>query len=146
MLRPSRSLARLTTLSAFLLAVPMAARLSAQTVASDAGQNVTRDTVSIPVAPMVDQQAPVPAEQLAPAARGGAPLTGLRSAAHSRDVQRAFVPNAAATHANLGQARAMIVVGAAALITGAIIGDAPGTIIMVGGAVIGLYGLYQYLQ
>ena len=147
MLRPSRSLARLATLSAFLLTVPMAARLSAQTLAADVSQNVTRDTVSIPIGPMIDQQTPAPvAEPAAQATRGGAPLTGLRSAAHSREVERAFVPNAAATHANLGQARAMMVVGAAALITGAIIGDTPGTIIMVGGAVIGLYGLYQYLQ
>ena len=40
----------------------------------------------------------------------------------------------------------MMVVGVAALIAGAIIGDTPGTIIMVGGAVIGLVGLYSYLQ
>jgi hypothetical protein len=40
----------------------------------------------------------------------------------------------------------MMVVGVAALIAGAIIGETPGTIIMVGGAVIGLIGLYHYLQ
>ena len=39
-----------------------------------------------------------------------------------------------------------MVVGGAAIIVGAIIGDDPGTVIMVGGAIIGLYGLYQYLQ
>lgn len=76
----------------------------------------------------------------------GAPMTGLRAGVHLAETPRAAQPNAAATHANLGQARAMIVVGAAALIAGAIIGGDPGTIIMVGGAVIGLYGLYQYLQ
>lgn len=144
MLRSSRSLARLTTLSAFLLTVPMAGRLAAQTSAAPLDQNVTRDTVSIPVAPLLDQQAPS-AQRVAPAVRG-APLTGLRSAAHSREIERAFVPSPSATRANLGQDRALMVVGAAALITGAIIGGDSGRIIMVGGAVVGLYGLYQYLQ
>lgn len=48
--------------------------------------------------------------------------------------------------AGLGRPAALMIVGLAALITGAIIGDAPGTIIMIGGAGIGLYGLYHYLQ
>jgi hypothetical protein len=48
--------------------------------------------------------------------------------------------------AGLGQPMAMMVVGGAAVLLGAIIGDTPGTIIMIGGAVIGLIGLYEYLQ
>ena len=48
--------------------------------------------------------------------------------------------------AGLGQPKAMMVVGGAAVLLGAIIGDTPGTIIMIGGAVIGLVGLYEYLQ
>ncbi len=36
--------------------------------------------------------------------------------------------------------------GAAAGLSGAVIGDAPGTLFMVGGAVALLYGLYLYLQ
>jgi len=35
--------------------------------------------------------------------------------------------------------------GGAALITGAIIGDTPGTIIMIGGGAVLLYGLYLQL-
>lgn len=46
----------------------------------------------------------------------------------------------------LGQARAMMIVGGAALLAGAIVGGDAGAIIMVGGAVIGLVGLYEYLQ
>jgi hypothetical protein len=77
----------------------------------------------------------------------GAPMTGLRAGVHSRESSRPDRPTIAAPqHANLGQARAMMVVGVAALIAGAIIGDTPGTIVMVGGAVIGLIGLYDYLQ
>lgn len=52
----------------------------------------------------------------------------------------------ARTGAELGQSKAMMVVGLGGLIVGAIIGGTPGTIIMVGGAVVGLVGLYNYLQ
>jgi hypothetical protein len=44
------------------------------------------------------------------------------------------------------QSRAMMIVGGAGLIVGAIIGGTPGTIVMVGGAVVGLLGLYEYVQ
>jgi hypothetical protein len=37
-------------------------------------------------------------------------------------------------------------VGAGAFVAGAIIGGDAGTLIMVGGAVVGLYGLYEYLK
>jgi len=40
----------------------------------------------------------------------------------------------------------MMFVGVGALLAGAIIGGDPGTIIMVGGAVIGFIGLYEYMQ
>ena len=39
----------------------------------------------------------------------------------------------------------LMILGGAALITGVIIGDKAGTIIAVGGAIVGLYGLYVYL-
>jgi hypothetical protein len=38
-----------------------------------------------------------------------------------------------------------MIVGGAALIVGAVIGDSAGTIVMLGGAGIGLYGLYLFL-
>jgi hypothetical protein len=47
---------------------------------------------------------------------------------------------------NLGQARALMIVGAATFLAGALIGGDGGTVIMVGGAAIGLWGLYQYLR
>ena len=46
----------------------------------------------------------------------------------------------------LGEARAMMIVGGAAFIAGAIIGGDAGTLVMVGGAAVGLYGLYEYLK
>ena len=45
-----------------------------------------------------------------------------------------------------GSSVAMMGVGAAAIIVGSIIGGESGTIIAVGGAVIGLFGLYRYLR
>ena len=40
----------------------------------------------------------------------------------------------------------LMIVGGAAIITGAIIGDDAGTVIIIGGAGVGLYGLYLFLQ
>ena len=40
----------------------------------------------------------------------------------------------------------LMIVGGAAILTGIVIGNSAGYAISVGGAVIGLYGLYQYLQ
>ena len=39
-----------------------------------------------------------------------------------------------------------MIVGFAGLVAGAIIGGTAGTLIMVGGAALGLWGLYNYLQ
>ena len=45
-----------------------------------------------------------------------------------------------------GQAGAMMIAGGAAVVIGLVIGDDVGTLIAVGGAVVGLYGLYMYLK
>jgi hypothetical protein len=44
-----------------------------------------------------------------------------------------------------GSGVGLMILGGAALITGLIIGDDAGTVIAVGGALVGLYGLYVYL-
>ena len=41
---------------------------------------------------------------------------------------------------------AMMIVGGAALIVGAVVGGDSGTIIMIGGGALGLYGLWNYLK
>ena len=43
------------------------------------------------------------------------------------------------------RALALMIVGGAALVVGAVIGDDAGTIVMLGGAAVGLYGLYMFL-
>jgi hypothetical protein len=42
--------------------------------------------------------------------------------------------------------RALMIVGGVTLLVGAVIGGDAGTIIMIGGGAIGIYGLYKYLQ
>jgi hypothetical protein len=46
----------------------------------------------------------------------------------------------------LGQARALMIVGFSAVVIGLIIGDDAGALVAIGGAAIGLYGLYHYLR
>ena len=48
--------------------------------------------------------------------------------------------------AAFSQAQTLMIVGGAAFVAGALIGDDAGTVVMVGGAAVGLYGLYLYLQ
>lgn len=96
-----------------------------------------------------DAQAPAGAavvkDSAAPLAVVPAGPTLNRAAAGVR-VTRTDAPPPAPQPAETRQNKAMLVVGAAGLIVGAIIGDTAGTLIMVGGAVIGLFGLYKYLE
>jgi len=136
-MRLSTSVVVLSLLAAGI--APLHAQIVVPSVPSDSAP-VVRDSVQRPsdISDIATPQQP---------ALLGAPMTGLRAGVHLRETKRPDQPTMLPPqHANLGQARAMMVVGVAALIAGAIIGDTPGTIVMVGGAVIGLIGLYDYLQ
>ena len=114
---------------AFLLAA--AAPLSAQSIAA----------APVPSAAAVPAAQPV---SFAPAA--GPTYSAMTVAAHTSERVDEHVISAAARGGDVGQAKAMMIVGAAAFLAGAVIGNTPGTIVMVGGAVVGLVGLYDYLQ
>ena len=73
--------------------------------------------------------------------REGAPRALKRPASE----QSLKAPVVMAAH-RTDQSTAMMIVGGAAFIAGALIDGDAGTIIMVGGAAVGLYGLYLYLQ
>lgn len=120
-----------------------AAPLRAQSANAEATV-LTPDTTRTAVAAPTISTASTPTAEASPV--GGAPETGLRAAVHSKETARPDASMAAPAHANLGQARAMMGVGLAGLVVGAIIGGTPGTVIMVAGALIGLKGLYDYLQ
>ena len=68
------------------------------------------------------------------------------AAVHRTAAPRSLDAAMAATRKNLGPARAMMIVGGVGFVAGALIGGDAGTIVMLGSAVVGLYGLYQYLQ
>ena len=81
----------------------------------------------------------------------------LRSAVAGPTVQSAAVGFRATTDNNTalkagpirrgaGQDVALMVVGVGAMIAGAIIGGTAGTIVLIGGAAMALYGLYNYLE
>jgi hypothetical protein len=68
------------------------------------------------------------------------------AAVHRASAPLSFDAAMAATHQNMGQAKALMIVGAVGFVAGAVIGGDAGTIVMLGSAAVGLYGLYQYLQ
>ena len=73
-------------------------------------------------------------------------LTATAVRQHAQATDSLSAAAVAATRKNMGQPIALMVVGAAAIVVGAVIGGDAGTIFMIGGAVAGLIGLYQYLQ
>lgn len=90
-----------------------------------------------------------PATEPAPAAAqpsAGPTMDAASVAVRQPVTHEARDPNAPPRRAGYGQPVALMVVGGAALLTGLIIGGGAGTAIAVGGAVVGLYGLYEFVQ
>jgi hypothetical protein len=123
-----RSRAALVMMSAFILVLraPQGAAqsLSATPTATQIAPNVTATQVQQPqVGPTFDA--------LTVGVRHVAPAT-------TQAQQRGG--------AGLGQNEALMIVGGAAILVGAIVEGDAGKIFMIGGAIVGLYGLYKYLQ
>ena len=87
-----------------------------------------------------------PADVAAPAHPAGPTMDAASVAVRQPVTSETRAPNAPARRAGYGQPVALMVVGGAALLAGLIISGGAGTAIAVGGAVVGLYGLYEYLQ
>jgi hypothetical protein len=120
---------RLALFALSLVAAPLGAQVNGRTPG-----------LLVPATTATEQVSPV-----TPVTRGPT----LESARLAATIPQSAAPReltAAPQKMNLGQARALMIVGGAAILAGAIIGDDAGGIIMVGGAVIGLIGLYEYLQ
>ena len=83
------------------------------------------------------------ASEVIPAIAG--PMASSAAVAARRAPAEATAP-AAPAPANQGRGTGLMIVGGAAILTGIVIGNGAGYAISVAGAVIGLYGLYQYLQ
>lgn len=89
----------------------------------------------------------------APAASADGPALSSRAAGArpvaATDVRASALEeesSALRRRARFNYSQTLMIVGGAAFIAGALIGDDAGTIVMVGGAAVGLYGLYLYLQ
>jgi hypothetical protein len=113
------------------------------------------DSSSTGVASPAPAAAPIASEAL----RGHAQDAGhaASTAGPSREAATAgirAVPESATTlsaaparqQGSFGRSETLMIVGGAAFVAGLIIGDDAGTVVMVTGAAIGLYGLYLYLQ
>lgn len=92
------------------------------------------------VAAAQDAAAPQPAPNAGPTVDGTA--TAFRGAGIVQDGSSIEMQR----RQGVGRPVALMIVGGAALLVGAVIGDDVGTLFMIGGAVALLYGLYKYLQ
>jgi hypothetical protein len=111
-------------LTAVFATVCLAATASAQeNVQTERTATVDTSTARVPVASAIDRPSEA-VRRTAPAMAAPLPASGQ----------------------NLGPAKAQMAVGGAALVVGALIGGKPGTVVMVGGAIVGLYGLWNYLK
>ena len=135
---------RLAAPAALALAVVAAPALRAQSAASDSVAPAAVVAASLPAAsapgaaPSVVQATPVAATRAM--AGDVAPEVALR-ATRAREAGRVVMQQGSGRNGKM-----YMIIGGVAFLAGAIIGDDAGTIIMIGGAGIGLYGLYLYLQ
>lgn len=122
------------------LALCVSARtaLSQEVIPSPAAASPTATSQSLaPRSPPADVAAP---------SRGAGPTMEAARVGVTQQTSTELRPAAQARRRGMGQPVALMVVGGAALLTGLIIGGDAGTVIAVGGALVGLYGLYEYLQ
>jgi hypothetical protein len=110
----------------------------AMSVASLTARPAHAQTASFAPAPVT---APATASAATPAAVGPTLEAAQVGVRHT-----STAPAPARRHGGLGQAEALMIVGGAAVLVGLLIGGGAGGAIAVGGAIIGLVGLYQYLQ
>ena len=87
---------------------------------------------------------PSPTTPASDIAARGPSLSSARVASHAVSMPRGAPPVIQNNKSNKNSV-ALMIVGGAALVVGAVIGDDAGTLVMLGGAAVGLYGLYLFL-
>jgi hypothetical protein len=130
---------RLTTAFAALFAVT--GSLAAQSAAQSA---VAGDSI----APVASVQSEDQSTAAAPATTQPslAPFAASATVGIHANTPGMRAPIAPPRRDHVSHSTALMIVGGAGLIVGALIGGTAGTIVMVAGGVCGLVGLYQYLQ
>ncbi len=89
---------------------------------------------------------PASAQSAASTRVSGAPVAAQATVGVRKALYKPAPAGQPAPRADTRQNRALMLVGGAALLTGAVVGGSAGGLISVGGAVVFLWGLYQYLQ
>jgi len=129
-------MSRAQLFSAAIAAVLLASPLSAQSVTDQSPLLI--GAPSALQAPAVAVQTPATTPALASAQADAA--VGVRAVAMTTPFEPAPAPRA------YGRSPALMIVGGAMLLVGAVIGGDEGTIVMLGGGGIGLLGLWYYLR
>ncbi len=129
------------TAAAVLLVSPLRAQDARAALETPNAAAPVAASFALPSTPVVPNGAPVSA-----AAAMNAGPTMQSSVAGIRTHTDAAMPLPAVAVDRVGRNPALMIVGGAALIVGAIIGGDAGTIVMVGGAVTGLLGLWYFLR
>jgi hypothetical protein len=115
-------------------------------------QNAVQDSVAQVVAASVAQaQTPAPITLAGPAERATSPVMITPAGVTQQRITPASrtsttEPYALRASSQGGHNPAMMVVGGAAMIVGAVVGGTAGTIVMIGGGILGLVGLWNYMQ
>lgn len=136
-----------TAIAVLFLAAPLVSALAAQAIAQD-----TVDQVVAPSAAPLAIAAPTIATSafaervVAPARTIPAGVTQSKGGVNARMNASTNAPYAVRVSSQDSRNPAMMIVGGAALIVGAVVGGQAGTIVMVGGGILGLVGLWNYLQ
>jgi hypothetical protein len=130
-------------------AAPLAAQSASQLDVRDASPALTAITV-VPTT-LIDSVTAVAAPTAADTSAAssatvvrGPSVANARVASHAISTNRGAPPVIQNRTSNRN-AVALMIVGGAALVVGAVIGNDAGTLVMLGGAGIGLYGLYLFL-
>lgn len=130
-------------------AAPLAAQSAAQPDRREASP--TLDAIGVVPTAIVDSLTAVAAQpasevssaSLASASRGPS-VASARVASRVISTARGAPPVIQRRSSNRNSV-ALMIVGGAALVVGAVIGNDAGTLVMLGGAAVGLYGLYLFL-
>lgn len=128
--------------------------LAAQSASQNAPGSNAAFTVPAPSALVSLSGAAIPDSAATPAASvetsaptsvsRGPSLSSARVASHAISTSRG-APPVIQNRSSSRNSVALMIVGGAALVVGAVIGDDAGTLVMLGGAAVGLYGLYLFL-
>ncbi|AHG93767.1 hypothetical protein J421_6232 (plasmid) [Gemmatirosa kalamazoonensis] len=98
---------------------------------------VRAETPATPAPATAPRSVMYEAAQVAARPAASAPVEQQRAATDAVRMER---------HVGAGKNAALMVVGAAGIITGAVVGGGGGAAIAIGGAAVGLYGLYRFMK